>query len=180
VQTCALPIFEERDRFAAYVARLQNIAAGRPLLLAEIGQDSRTHGELGQARALDWQVRTSFAAGCAGAFVFSWTDEWHRGGEDVADWAFGLTAHDRRAKPALAAARAAFVAVPFPESTSWPRVTVVVCTVNGAATIRETLEALRRLDYPDYEVIVVDDGSTDGSAAIAAEFAVRLIRTENR
>lgn len=171
---------EEEDRLSAYLHRLQNVVGDRPLVVAELGLDGRSHGELGQARAVGWQIRRSFAAGCAGAFVFSWTDEWHRGGEDVEGWAFGLTRRDRRAKPALAAARAAFAAVPFPESTTWPRVTVVVCTFNGAATIRETLEALRRLDYPEYEVVVVDDGSTDGTAAIAAEYAVRLIRTANR
>ena len=39
-----------------------------------------------QAEALDWQIRTAFRLGCAGAFVFSWTDEWHRGGYDIEDW----------------------------------------------------------------------------------------------
>jgi len=177
---CFNVFLEEPDRLSAYLHRLQNLAGERPLVVTELGLDGVRHGELGQARAVDWQIRTSFAAGCAGAFVFSWTDEWHRGGEDIADWAFGLTGRDRRAKPALAAARTAFAAVPFPESTTWPRVTVVVCTFNGAATIRETLEALEHLDYPEYEVIVVDDGSTDGTSAIVAEYAVRLIRTENR
>ncbi|HEX7090105.1 MAG TPA: glycosyltransferase [Longimicrobiales bacterium] len=171
---------EERDRLAAYLGRLQNIVGDRPLVVAEVGLDSRRHGDLAQARAVDWQIRTSFAAGCAGAFLFAWTDEWHRGGVDVEDWAFGLTRRDRRAKPALAAARAAFADVPFPRGLAWPRVTVVVCSHNGAATIRETLEGLKRLDYPDYEVIVVDDGSTDDTAAIAAVHGVRLIRTANR
>jgi GT2 family glycosyltransferase len=177
---CFNVYLEEPKSLAAYLGRLQNLAGDRPLLVAELGLDSRRHGELGQARAVDWQIRTSFAAGCAGVFVFAWTDEWHRGGEEVEDWAFGLTLRDRGGKPALTAARAAFAEVPFPEATTWPRVTVVVCSYNGAATIRETLEGLMRLDYPDYEVVVVDDGSTDGTAAIAAEYAVRLIRTENR
>ena len=47
--------------------------------------------------------RPRSAAGCAGAFVFAWTDEWHRGGHDIEDWDFGLTTRDRRPKPALAA-----------------------------------------------------------------------------
>jgi hypothetical protein len=51
--------------------------------MAEIGLDSRRNGEERQAEVLDWQVRTAFAAGCAGAFVFAWTDEWHRGGYDI-------------------------------------------------------------------------------------------------
>jgi len=55
-----------------------------------------------------------------------------------------------------------------------------VCTYNGSRTISECLDALTRLDYPDYEVIVVDDGSTDGAAAIARRYACRLIQTENR
>ena len=48
---------------------------------------------------------TAFAAGCAGAFVFAWTDEWHRGGVEIDDWDFGLVDRQRRAKPALGAVR---------------------------------------------------------------------------
>ena len=50
---------------------------------------------------------------------------------------------------------------------------MIVCTHNGARTLRRCLEGIAGLRYPRYEVIVVDDGSTDGSAAIAAEFDVR-------
>ena len=74
----------------------------------------------------------------------------------------------------------AFTDVPFARETAGPRISVVVCSYNGEATIGRCLQALADLDYPDYEVIVVDDGSTDRTAAIAAEFDVRLIRTENR
>ena len=149
-------------------------------MLAEIGLDSQRHGEAEQAAALDWQVRTAFGGGCAGAFVFAWTDEWHRGGHDIEDWDFGLTDRDRRPKPALAAVRDAFAEVPFPRDLPWPRVSVVVCSHNGSRTIRDCLDGLHHLDYPDYEVIVVDDGSTDATAEIAAGFDVRLIRTPNR
>ena len=171
---------EEQDRFEAYLARLHNIAADKPLVIAEVGLDSRRHGEEVQAHALDWQVRTTFAAGCAGAFVFAWTDEWHRGGYDVDDWDFGLTCRDGNPKPALRAVREAFAEVPFPPDVPWPRISVVVCSLNGERTIRDCLEGLMDLDYPDYEVIVVDDGSTDATAKIAGEYDLRLISTENR
>lgn len=70
----------------------------------------------------------------------------------------------------------------FPQGESgWPRVSVVVCSYNGGATLRECLDSLMRLDYPDYEVILVDDGSTDDTPQIAAEFPqVVCLRQENR
>jgi GT2 family glycosyltransferase len=171
---------ESRDRFSTYLSRLHNLAGDRPLLLAETGLDSRRHGADAQAHALDWQIRSIFAAGCAGAFVFAWTDEWHRGGYDVDDWDFGLTDRERRAKPALDAVRDAYAETPFPHRHPWPRVSIVVCSHNGARTIEDCLEGLRVLAYPNFEVIVVDDGSTDETASIAAAYDVRLIQTENR
>lgn len=177
---CFNVYLEDQKRLEAYLARLQNIAGDRPLVMAEVGLDSRRNGELKQAEALGWQIRTTFAAGCAGAFVFSWTDEWFRGGFDIEDWDFGVTTRDRRAKPALARMRKAFAEGPFPADFRWPRVSVVVCSYNGSRTIRECLEGLGRLDYPNYEVIVVNDGSTDTTAAIASQYDVRLISTKNR
>ena len=172
---CFNVYLESRDRLEAYLARLQNLAGDRPLVMAEIGLDSRRNGEKTQAKTLDWQVRTIFEAGCAGCFVFAWTDEWYRGGFDVEDWDFGLTNRQRDPKPSLSAVRQAFAAVPFPADVPWPRISVAVCSYNGASTIRDTLEALQYIDYPDHEVIVVDDGSTDGVAAIAQEYKVRVI-----
>ena len=122
---------ETEERLGAYLARLQNIAGDRPLLMSELGLDSFRHGEFVQARTLSWQIRTTFAAGCSGAFVFSWTDEWYRGGADVDDWEFGLTDRERRPKPALAAVQRAFAEVPFPSDQEWPLVSVVVCIYNG-------------------------------------------------
>lgn len=177
---CFNVYLESRDKLDDYLARLQNLAGERPLLMAEIGLDSRRNGVEQQAGSLDWQVRTAFAAGCAGAFVFAWTDEWYRGGYDIEDWDFGLTTRDRLPKPALGAVRKAFSEVPFPAGTPWPRVSVVVCSYNGSRTIRETLEGLKQLDYPNFEVIVVNDGSTDATPDIAGEYDVKLISTENR
>ncbi len=177
---CFNVFLEVQADLEAYLARLQNLAGNRPLIMAEIGLDSRRHGHDTQARVLDWQVRSAFAAGCAGAFVFAWTDEWHRGGHDIEDWDFGLTGRDRTPKPALAAVRRAFAAVPFPLGTRWPRISVIVCSLNGERTIRDCCRSLSRLDYPDYEVIVVDDGSQDRTAEIAREHGFQVISTENR
>lgn len=171
---------ESPEQFEAYLARLQNLAGDHPLVLAEMGLDSRRNGEEQQARSLDWQIRCAFAGGCTGAFVFAWTDEWHRGGYDIEDWDFGLVDRDRLPKPALEAVRAAYAGAPFPADLPWPRISVVVCSYNGERTIRDCLDGLMRLDYPDFEVIVVDDGSTDATASIAREYPFRLISTENR
>jgi GT2 family glycosyltransferase len=178
---CFNVYLESEERLLAYLARLHNLAGNRPLLLTEIGLDSRRNGRETQARSLEWQVRTAFASGCAGAFVFAWTDEWHRGGHDVVDWDFGLTDRRRAPKPALAAVRNVMAEVPVAKARSaWPRISVVLCSFNGARTIRECLDGLLGLEYPDVEVIVVDDGSTDDTAAIAREYPFRLISTPNR
>jgi glycosyltransferase involved in cell wall biosynthesis len=177
---CFNVYLEAPANFEAYLARLHNLAGDRPLVMGEIGLDSRRKGETEQASSLDWQVRSAMASGCAGAFVFAWTDEWHRGGHDIEDWDFGLTTRARTPKAALRAVREAFDEAPFPAAASWPRVSVVVCTYNGARTLRGCLQSLEAVHYPDYEVIVVNDGSTDASAAIAREFKCRVITTENQ
>ncbi len=177
---CFNVFLERPETFRVYLDRLQNLAGDRPLILSELGLDSRANGLDEQARSLRWQVGDALAAGCAGAFVFAWTDDWHRGGEDVVGWDFGLTDRERRPKPALAAVAAAFGHAPRPLGDAPPRVSVVICTFNGERTLGETCAAVARLEYPDLEVIVVDDGSTDASAAIAAEHGFTVISTENQ
>ncbi len=177
---CFNVYLEAPGSLTAYLARLHSLAGDRPLIMGEIGLDSRRHGGDAQARAIDWQVRTALASGCSGAFVFAWTDEWHRGGFDIEDWDFGLTDRQRRPKPALAAVREAFAEAPFPKDFPWPSISVVICSYNGARTIRDTCEAIHRLEYPDFEVIIVDDGSTDDTADIARGYGFRVISTENQ
>ena len=171
---------ESQERFDAYLPRLQNLAGERPLLITELGLDSLRNGPEAQAALIETQVRSAFARGAAGTFVYAWTDEWHRGGEDVSDWEFGLVRRDRTAKPALSAVCRAYRELPFPACEPTPRISVVVCSYNGSRTLRDCLEGVAALDYPDVDAIVVDDGSTDTVSAIAAEYPVRLIRTANR
>ncbi len=177
---CFNVYLESQERFESYLARLQNIAGERPLVMTEIGLDSRKNGEVAQADSLMWQISSTFTSGCAGAFAFAWTDEWHRGGFEIDGWDFGLTDRERRAKPALHAVSKAYADAPFADDIEWPSVSVVVCSFNGQRTIEDCMEGLLELDYPNYEVIVVNDGSTDATPAIASEYGFRLISTENR
>jgi O-antigen biosynthesis protein len=186
---CFNVYLEQPATFDAYLARLQNLAGEKPLVMAEIGLDSQRNGVAKQAESLAWQVRGAFAGGCAGAFVFAWTDEWHRGGHEILDWDFGLVTRERQPKPALQAVAAAYAEAPFPPvlrvpgqaERPWPKISIVCCSFNGSRTIRDTLEGCRTLAYPDYELIVVNDGSTDATPKIAVEYPeARLISTENR
>jgi glycosyltransferase involved in cell wall biosynthesis len=66
-----------------------------------------------------------------------------------------------------------------------PRVSVLVPVYNSAAYLQEALDSIRSQLFADFELIVVDDGSTDGSAALldrfaAAEPRMRLISRPNR
>src|SRR3989454_12533519 len=55
---CFNVYLESKDRFESYLARLQNIAGNRPLMMSELGLDSLRNGEDAQARSLDLQVRS--------------------------------------------------------------------------------------------------------------------------
>jgi len=166
----------------AYVARLQHIAGNRPLLLTECGADSQRETEDGQARIAAMQTRVAFSEGACGAIVFSWTDEWWRAGSSVDDWSFGLVDRDRRPKRAHAAVSDVFATAPFSpdEEQQWPSVSIVVCAYNAAETIDDCLTALKAVKYPRFEIIVVDDGSTDATASIVRRYPrAELIQTAN-
>ena len=60
-----------------------------------------------------------------------------------------------------------------------PRISVVIASFNSMRTITQCLNSIRDQDHPSYEVIVVDDGSTDGSPEICRSYPmVRLIRLD--
>jgi glycosyl transferase family 2 len=66
-----------------------------------------------------------------------------------------------------------------------PRVTIVIPAYQAAETIGEALESLTGQTYPDLEIIVVDDGSSDSTAEIVQQSAaksnlrIRLLHQEN-
>jgi GT2 family glycosyltransferase len=61
-----------------------------------------------------------------------------------------------------------------------PKVSIIILTWNSYEVTRDCLISLRKIDYPAYEVVLVDNGSVDSSARnLAQEFPeVRLIRNE--
>ena len=166
--------------FAGYLARLQTLAAAKPLVLGEFGMDSIRNGEAQKCEFLRWQIELACRAGLAGTVVFSFTDDWFRGGMQIADWGFGLTTRDRRPKESFYVVQRQYRAAPYFPLPRSPKASVVVATYNGGRTLHNCLESLTRLNYPDYEVILVDDGSTDRTPEIAKLFpSVRYVRQAN-
>ncbi len=178
---CFNVYLHEESAFRRYLSRLHNLAVDRPLVLTEFGIDSMREGEDAQARILSWQIRTAFEMGAAGTFVFAWTDEWFTGGHLIEDWSFGVVDRERRPKPAFAAVQARYLGPIPPQLPRYPRVSVVVCSYNAERTMEDCLVSLEKLNYPDYEVIVVNDGSTDRTLEIAQRFPYcRIISQPNK
>ncbi len=172
---------EDPADYARYFARLQNLAGDRPLVIAEFGCDSKSHGEAKQAEMLDWQLRETFTGGGAGSVFFAFTDAWFRGGQWVEGWDFGLVRRDRSPKLAYETLSRKLPPIWQPADAvrlpRLPKISVIVCTYNGEKTLRPCLQSLKRLNYHDYEILVVDDGSSDQTPQIAREFPdVRYFR----
>jgi GT2 family glycosyltransferase len=78
----------------------------------------------------------------------------------------GLTTAERKPRSAFATVQRMFERAPYFQLPRTPKVSVVVACYNGAHTLQTCLDSLERLNYPDYEVILVDDGSTDNTAKL--------------
>jgi glycosyltransferase involved in cell wall biosynthesis len=171
----------DHETFCRYLFRLQNLVDGKPLVLGELGMDTLRHGEVDQAQFLAGHVREALLTGLAGTFIFSWTDDWCTGGYPIRDWAFGITYADRLPKASYHALREVFERSPAALLPSTPRVSVIVCAYNGGCTLEQCLDSLLAIEYPDYEVIVVDDGSTDDTPSILKRFpSIRAIHQPNQ
>jgi GT2 family glycosyltransferase len=166
--------------YRRYLTHLLAISADRPLMLSETGMDTIREGEEHQAELLGWLSRAAFELGLSGFVVFAFTDEWFRGGAEITDWAFGLMTRERQPKRAFEAVRQIFAGALPPPLSSTPRASVIVAAYNAAATLGDCLASLKDLNYPDYETLVVDDGSTDATAQIAEQAGARVVRVDHR
>jgi GT2 family glycosyltransferase len=175
--TCNV-FLEQSGDFSAYVARLQHVAGDRPLVLGELGLHVNTRADEGrQAALIEDQLRIAVERGAAGTCIFSWTDEWSVGGDPVTGWRFGLTDSARNPRPSLAVSTRSNARDVTDLRAVWPGISVVICAYNADATLDECLLHTTQLRYPQLEIIVVDDGSQDATADVAARYeGVRLIR----
>jgi glycosyltransferase involved in cell wall biosynthesis len=69
--------------------------------------------------------------------------------------------------------------------TDTPRFSVTIPAYNAEATLAETLESIQAQTYRDFEVVICNDGSKDGTLALAERFAaedprIRVVSQENR
>lgn len=162
---------EDPANLRTYLRRLHNLAGDKPLVITEFGLDAAAQGQTMQKEVLRWFYQTCAQEAVAGSVWFSYTDEWFRGGEAITGWSFGLvdaSRKDREAVQLLPTPPAPVV----PEGQPLPRISVIVCTYNGIATLRACLQSLQNLRYPDYEVLLVDDGSTRDVIGIVRDFPV--------
>ncbi|HEX8897716.1 MAG TPA: glycosyltransferase, partial [Chthoniobacterales bacterium] len=182
--SCFNVYLHNQDAFERYLLRLQNLSEDRPLILGEFGMDTIRHTEDEQAEMLGWHIDSVVKCGLAGTIFFTWTDEWFTGGQEISDWAFGIVTREREPKKSFFLLRDKLgqdnAALPHRPLPSYPFVSIIVCSYNGAKTLVACLESLGRIDYPNYEVILVDDGSTDNTREIAARFPnVRYVHQTN-
>ena len=71
-----------------------------------------------------------------------------------------------------------FPAGPTSPGPRRPPLSVVIPVRNGGRDFERCLRGLRASSWTDFELVVVDDGSTDGSAALAAAFGATVVRHE--
>ena len=176
---CFNVFLEESAAFRRYMSHLQSLSGDLPLVITELGLASNVHGEKGQAEALDWQLRIVDESGISGATVFAWTDDWGVDGKAVEGWEFGITDRERRPKVAFDVVRWWACSSIRDVRKHWPKVSVVICAYNAGNLLEKCLRSVAAIDYPDLEVIICDDGSTDATASIAQQFPFKILTLDH-
>ncbi len=175
---------EDREVFTRYLRHLQNVAGDLPLLLTEFGVDSQYHGEGVQAEILSWHVQACCRSGVAGTTVYAFSDRWYRGGREILEWDFGLLRRDGSRKLAFDRLQTAWSGIKSPADgigrESGLSFSVIVCTYRGGLTLAECLLSLTKINYPDYEVLLINDGADEGVAEITKGFpSIRYIEMDH-
>jgi len=154
--------------------------AERPLILSEIGLDSRRNGEERQAQSLDWLIRTASPV-VAQEYLYSGGQT--NGIEAASILRIGTLASRGGIGQKKSRWRLFTECLPRLRSAphgNWPSITVVVCSYNGHRTLGECLDGISKLRYRNFEVILVDDGSSPPLEPIVAPYGFRIIRTPNK
>jgi glycosyltransferase involved in cell wall biosynthesis len=92
---------------------------------------------------------------------------------------------DRTKKPAFETVKSLFFGEGSMTSRvklrEYPKASVIVCSYNGGKTLERCLTSLKDINYPNYEVVLVDDGSKDDTQEIAARHPwIKNVRQENK
>ncbi len=151
---------ENEDALRRYLPRIHHLAGDRPVVISEFGLDSRRNGLQAQAETLRWAAQAIIDHQHVGMFAYAWSDRWWNRSEAVLDWDFGLLDRSGNPKPALSF----YQKITPKQFSSQEKISLIICSRNGRLRLPACLDAVKMLDDGNYEVIVVDDGSSDGTA----------------
>ncbi len=155
---------EDSADLKKYLPRLHHLAGDRPVFLTEFGIDTQRNSEELQEKLLSNALTLTRLAGLAGATLYAWSDHWFNNQRSMDEWSFGLLRRDLSEKPALHTLSQLTLPDPLPENP--PRFSIIICTRNGQERLHSCLHACRNIHYPNFEIIVINDGSTDQSATL--------------
>lgn len=153
----------QRDRFISAVIKM-NVLEKMPIRLEEIYPAFYLH------RAICF-----YAAGHDDNAQQDWvrcSDSLKR--SNILD--FSITSADKRRQAAKAILSEKHVAVPIQVLADTKQVSVIMPAFNAQQTIKSSIESVLRQTHRDFELIIIDDGSTDSTLAIIKSFVDPRIR----